>query len=52
MKWIAILAVAAVASCGVDGPPERPGAKPAPRTAPQSSIAVSGEAVMGVAADL
>ncbi|WP_167621245.1 hypothetical protein [Paracoccus sp. AK26] len=49
MKWIAILAVAAVAACGVDGPPERP---MAPRTAPQSNVSISGHATMGVITEL
>ncbi|SNR39041.1 hypothetical protein [Paracoccus sediminis] len=49
MKWIAILAVAAVAACGVDGPPERPAP---PRTAPESNISISGHATMGVITEL
>ena len=46
MKWIAILAVMAVAACGVDGPPERPAM--APKTAPQSNVSISGHATVGV----
>ena len=49
MKWIAILAVAAVAACGVDGPPERP---MAPKTAPHSNVSISGHATMGVITEL
>lgn len=49
MKWIAILAVAAVAACGVDGPPERP---MAPKTALQSNVSISGHATMGVITEL
>lgn len=50
MKWIAILAVMAMAACGVDGPPERPAA--APKTAPKSNISISGHATMGVITEL
>ena len=49
MKWIAILAVAAVAACGVDGPPERPAT---PKTAPKSNVSISGHATMGVITEL
>ena len=49
MKWIAILAVIAVAACGVDGPPKRPGA---PKTAPKSNVSISGHATMGVITEL
>ena len=48
MKWIAILAVTALAACGVDGPPERP----APKTAPKSNVSISGHATMGVITEL
>ena len=50
MKWSAILAVAAVAACGVDGPPERPAS--APKTAPKSNVSISGHATMGVITEL
>ena len=49
MKWIATLAVMAVAACGVDGPPERP---VAPKTAPKSNVSISGHATMGVITEL
>jgi predicted small lipoprotein YifL len=49
MKWIAILAVAAVAACGVDGPPERP---TVPKTPPKSNVSISGHATMGVITEL
>lgn len=49
MKWIAILAVTALAACGVDGPPERP---MAPKTAPESNVSISGHATMGVMTEL
>ena len=49
MKWIAILAVTALAACGVDGPPERPAA---PRTEPKSNVSISGYATTGVVAEL
>ncbi|MFC3166540.1 MULTISPECIES: hypothetical protein [Paracoccus] len=49
MKRIAILAVMAVAACGVDGPPERPAA---PKTAPKSNVSISGHATMGVITEL
>ena len=49
MKWIAILAVAAVTACGVDGPPERPAA---PKTAPKSNVSISGHSTMGVITEL
>ena len=48
MKWIAVLAVTALAACGVDGPPERP----APKTPPKSSVSISGHATMGVITEL
>ncbi|WP_295045614.1 argininosuccinate lyase [uncultured Paracoccus sp.] len=51
MKWFAILAVTAVAACGVDGAPERP-VTPAPKTAPQANVSISGHATMGVATEL
>ena len=47
MKYLALIAVAALIACGVDGPPERP-------TAPQTStqVSVSGEARIGVVSEL
>lgn len=48
MKWIALLAFAAVAACGVDGPPERPAAKPAT----QPGVTISGHATVGVITEL
>lgn len=50
MKWMAILAVIAVAACGVDGPPERPA--PAPKTPGASNVSISGHAVVGVQTEL
>ncbi|MCZ0962760.1 hypothetical protein [Paracoccus benzoatiresistens] len=50
MRWIAILAVMAMAACGVDGPPERPA--PAPKTAPKTNVVISGDATMGVISEL
>ncbi|WP_165455753.1 hypothetical protein [Paracoccus subflavus] len=50
MKWITILVVTGLAGCGVDGPPERP--VPAPRTAAQSNVSISGHATMGVITEL
>ena len=49
MKWIAILAVAALGACGVDGPPERPSA---PQTAPKSNVSISGYGTVGVVSEL
>lgn len=43
MKWFAFLAVAALAACGVDGPPERPA---------QSGVSISGHATVGVSTEL
>lgn len=40
---ILVLTVGPMAACGVDGPPERPAAKPQ-----QSGVQVSGEARIGV----
>lgn len=45
MKKLAILAILALAACGVDGPPERP-------SEPKSNVSVSGEAVIGVSTEL
>lgn len=50
MKWFAILALTAASACGVDGPPERPA--PAPKTAGHSSVAISGDARVGVVTGL
>ena len=40
MKRLALLALLALAACGADGPPERPGAEP--------GVAVSGTVEIGV----
>ena len=40
---LSMLAVMALAACGVDGPPERPAQKPA-----QSGVTISGDARVGV----
>ncbi|WP_170162175.1 hypothetical protein [Paracoccus siganidrum] len=46
MKWMAILAVIAVAACGVDGPPQRPAAQQQP------NVSISGHATVGVITEL
>ena len=43
MIRLSMLAVMALAACGVDGPPERPAQKPA-----QSGVTISGDARVGV----
>lgn len=52
MKWFAILAVAAMAACGVDGAPERPAPTPAPKTPGSSNVSISGHAVIGGVTEL
>ena len=47
MRHALILAVLALAACGADGAPERPG--PKERQGPGVSVAVTGSAEMGVA---
>ncbi|WP_182912914.1 hypothetical protein [Paracoccus onubensis] len=46
MRILAFLAIAAVAACGVDGPPERPAAQS------HSGVTVSGYATVGTVTDL
>lgn len=46
MRILAIMAVVALGACGVDGPPERPVAKP------QQGVTVSGHATAGVVTEL
>ena len=43
-RLIAALALAALCACGVDGPPERPPAKP--------GLTISGDARIGVSTEL
>ena len=47
MKFLALIALAALAACGVDGPPERPVDEK-----PQPGVTVSGEAQIGMQATL
>ncbi|MFV0302623.1 MAG: lipoprotein [Paracoccus sp. (in: a-proteobacteria)] len=47
MRVLLLLVAAAVAGCGVDGPPERP-----VEAKPQPGVTVSGEARMGVQTEL
>jgi predicted small lipoprotein YifL len=47
MKFIALIALAALAACGVDGPPERP-----VEPKPQPGVSVSGDAQIGMRATL
>ena len=53
MKRLGLVAMAAVImalqGCGVDGPPERPAA---PTTPAKSTVAISGDATMGVQTEL
>ena len=46
MRFLAFLAIAALAACGVDGPPERPVAKP------KQGVSISGDATVGVITEL
>ena len=48
MKWISVIAVLAMAACGVDGAPERPVAKPKA----QPGVSISGHGVIGVQTEL
>ena len=41
MKWVSVLALAALASCGVEGPPTAP-------PATNAGVSVSGDARVGV----
>lgn len=45
---IIVVLLLVLGSCGVDGPPERPSA---PRTPAQTSVAISGDATIGVATE-
>ncbi|WP_378941769.1 hypothetical protein [Paracoccus sp. R86501] len=47
MIRLSLLAVLALAACGVDGAPERPAQKPA-----KSGVTISGDARVGVSAQL
>lgn len=47
MKFLALIALAALTACGVDGPPERP-----VDDNPQPGITVSGEARIGMVTEL
>ena len=47
MRTLLLMAVAALAACGVDGPPERP-----VEPKPQPGVTVSGEAQIGMQATL
>ena len=46
MRILAFLTIAALSACGVDGPPERPAAKP------QSGVSISGHATVGTITEL
>ena len=45
MRWIAVLALAALASCGVEGPPTAP-------SATNAGVTISGDARIGVVGGL
>ena len=46
-----LAALLSLAACGVDGAPERPAPKPAPKT-PGYSVTVGGDAQIGVVTEL
>lgn len=53
MTRLILAAVLAVSACGVDGPPERPAERPVEkRFQQQARVTISGDAVVGVAANL
>ncbi|MDF3607663.1 hypothetical protein PE067_16870 [Paracoccus sp. DMF-8] len=47
MRYLAVIAVLALAACGVDGPPVAPGA-----AAPEPGVSISGEARIGVVSSI
>ncbi len=48
----AAVLLAALAACGVDGPPVRPAAPPQDRFQSHSRVTISGDATVGVVAEL